>query len=140
MENRTAFTIPLSDAAVMILRRKAIEQGISLTAANAPENHDRFVFTNEVGGPLREFDRMMEKIGYGAYDAHGFRTSYRMWAAEHLMVGKYGHEIVEQVLAHKIRDEAEAAYARAQAFGPRRELMEAWATACGAVATLNVVA
>ena len=117
MKGRMAFTIPLSGAAVLILRRQALERGISLSTANAPENRDKLIFTNEVGGALREFDRMMGKIGYGAYHAHGFRASYRTWAAEKLKVAEYGHEIVEQVLAHKIRDEAEAAYARCRSAG-----------------------
>jgi hypothetical protein len=68
----------------------------------------------------------MPKLGYAAYTPHGFRATYRTWATEIFKVRDYGHEIVEQVLAHKIRDKAEAAYARAEALVPRRKLMDEW--------------
>jgi integrase len=133
------FRIPLSGAAVTLLRRQAIAQGLSLSTAGTGSSRGALVFPNEVGKRLREFDRIMEQIGYGQYTPHGFRASYRTWAAETLKVRDYSHEIVEQVLAHKISDATEAAYARAETLRLRRALMEEWAMACGAVATLNVV-
>ena len=55
---------------------------------------------------------------------HGFRFSFRSWAAE---VAKARHEVAEAALAHKIRDKTEAAYLRAAYLDERRELMVAWA-------------
>ena len=133
------FRIPLSDAAVTLLRRQAIAQGLSLSTAGRGDKRGALVFPNEVGKRLREFNRIMEQVGCGDFTTHGFRTSYRTWAAETFQVATFSREIVEQVLAHKIDDATEAAYARAQSLGPRRELMERWANLCGAAATLSVV-
>jgi integrase len=59
---------------------------------------------------------------------HGFRSSFRDWAAEQTDVPR---EVVEACLAHAIGDEAELAYKRTDFLEKRRELMEAWARYCG---------
>jgi integrase len=38
---------------------------------------------------------------------HGFRSSFRDWAAE---IAYFPSEVIEHVLAHKLKDRAEAAY------------------------------
>jgi integrase len=58
------------------------------------------------------------------FTVHGFRSSFRDWAAE--MTG-FPAEVVEMALAHAIRNKAEAAYRRGALLAKRRELMEAWA-------------
>jgi len=59
---------------------------------------------------------------------HGFRSSFRDWAAEQTDVPR---EVVEACLAHAIGDEAELAYKRTDFLEKRRALMEAWAAFCG---------
>lgn len=54
---------------------------------------------------------------------HGFRTSFRMWCGD----TGVAREVAEAALAHTIRNPVEAAYARGDLFGRRREVMEAWA-------------
>lgn len=56
--------------------------------------------------------------------AHGFRSSFRDWAAEET---NYPHDVVEMALAHVIENKVEAAYRRGDLFAKRRELMAAWA-------------
>ena len=56
--------------------------------------------------------------------AHGFRSSFRDWAAERTNTSR---EVCEAALAHTIANQAEAAYARSDLFEKRRELMERWA-------------
>jgi integrase len=58
---------------------------------------------------------------------HGFRSSFRDWAAEQT---SFAHEVCEMALAHVIGNKAEAAYRRGDLFEKRRKLMEAWAAYC----------
>jgi integrase len=59
--------------------------------------------------------------------AHGFRSSFRDWAAE---CTNYPSEVVEMALAHTINSKVEAAYRRGDLFEKRRSLMSDWATFC----------
>ncbi len=58
---------------------------------------------------------------------HGFRSTFRDWAAE---CTNFPREVVEMALAHAIGDKVEAAYRRGDPFEKRRELMTAWARHC----------
>jgi integrase len=58
------------------------------------------------------------------FTVHGFRSSFRDWAAEET---DHPNEVVEMALAHAIRNKAEAAYRRGTLIEKRRQLMEAWA-------------
>jgi len=60
--------------------------------------------------------------------AHGFRSSFRDWAAEETSFPNF---VVEKALAHTIDNKVEAAYRRGDLLKKRRELMEAWASYCG---------
>ena len=55
---------------------------------------------------------------------HGFRSSFRDWAAEET---DHPREVVEAALAHTVRSPVEAAYARSDLFERRRRLMDDWA-------------
>jgi integrase len=56
---------------------------------------------------------------------HGFRSSFRDWAAE---TTHFPNEMVEMALAHAVGSKVEAAYRRGDMFEKRRRLMAAWAT------------
>jgi hypothetical protein len=56
---------------------------------------------------------------------HGFRSSFRDWAAEET---PFAREIAEAALAHVVGDATERAYRRGDALERRRELMQAWGT------------
>ncbi|WP_108398907.1 tyrosine-type recombinase/integrase [Devosia submarina] len=58
---------------------------------------------------------------------HGFRSSFRDWAAEQT---SYPNEVAEMALAHTIKNAAEAAYRRGDLLEKRRELMNDWARFC----------
>lgn len=60
--------------------------------------------------------------------AHGFRSSFRDWAAEETAFPNF---VVEKALAHTIDNKVEAAYRRGDLLKKRRELMQAWADYCG---------
>lgn len=55
---------------------------------------------------------------------HGFRSTFRDWAGE---TTHHPREVIEHALAHRLKDKAEAAYARGSLFQKRRALMEDWA-------------
>ena len=61
--------------------------------------------------------------------AHGFRSTFRDWAAE---TTAYPSEVVEMALAHAVGDKVEAAYRRGDLFEKRRALMEDWGAFCTA--------
>jgi len=59
--------------------------------------------------------------------AHGFRSSFRDWAAEFTA---FPNHVCEQALAHSIGDRVEAAYRRGDLFKKRGKLMDAWGSFC----------
>lgn len=58
---------------------------------------------------------------------HGFRSSFRDWAAEETVVPR---EIAEAALAHTLENKVEAAYRRTDFLAKRRDLMKTWADFC----------
>jgi integrase len=60
-------------------------------------------------------------------DVHGFRSTFRDWAAEEMA---YPNEVVEMALAHTIKGQVEAAYRRGDLLDKRRPLMRDWAQYC----------
>jgi integrase len=59
---------------------------------------------------------------------HGFRSTFRDWAAE---ATAYQNHVVEMALAHSVGNAVEAAYRRGDLFDKRRDLMTAWGAYCG---------
>jgi integrase len=59
---------------------------------------------------------------------HGFRSSFRDWAAEST---GFAREIAEASLAHTIGNAVERSYRRGDFFAKRAKLMEAWSSYCG---------
>lgn len=54
---------------------------------------------------------------------HGFRSTFRMWAAE---ASGYSRDVAEFALAHKLPDAVEAAYQRSTLFTKRTGMMQEW--------------
>ena len=66
---------------------------------------------------------VLRRMGLGNVTVHGFRSSFRDWAGE---TTAFPREVIEAALAHRLKDKAEAAYARGDLFDKRRDLMQAW--------------
>ena len=110
--------IPLSKRAVAIL--------MSIQSNRNPEE---FVFSGwKAGTGLSDGSllALMKKIAFGPYTPHGFRSTFRDWAAEEAY--EFSNETVELALAHTIKNKAEAAYRRGDQLERRRELMSKWAS------------
>ena len=82
------------------------------------------------GRPLSDMTlgAVLKRMGRGDLTVHGFRSTFRDWAAE---ATSFSREVCEQELAHTLANKVEAAYRRGDLFEKRRELMEAWASYCG---------
>lgn len=71
--------------------------------------------------------QLLERMGYGHITVHGFRSTFKDWAAEKTDTP---NEVSEAVLAHVIADKTEAAYRRGSLIEKRRALMEMWGAYC----------
>jgi integrase len=121
-------TVPLSQPAIeILLRQKHGEK-------------DEYIFSIKRDRPLSDMTlaavikRMHKKLiqqglaGYTDPDGrpaspHGFRSSFRMWAAE---TATYQRDVAEFALAHKLPDAIEAAYQRSTLFAKRKKMMTDW--------------
>ncbi|WP_260598841.1 tyrosine-type recombinase/integrase [Sphingomonas endolithica] len=116
MKNGEPHTVTLSTAAVALLRQ--------LQSADARKS-EAFVFPSTRGTMIS--DMTLSKVlkdDKQPFTPHGFRSSFRDWAAERM------HEIPEAVaeaaLAHVVPDKVIRAYKRTTFLEMRRTLLEAW--------------
>ena len=79
------------------------------------------VFPMRSGRPIAAstLPKMLRQHGIAAV-AHGFRSSFRDWAAEET---DHPREVIEAALAHVVQNKVKAAYARSDLFERRRRLM-----------------
>lgn len=118
MKESREHRVPLSHAAVVILKR--------LSDARINE----YVFPNMSGrGYISEaaIRNLMTRMRVEGPTIHGFRSSFRDWAAEDT---QFSWDVAEQALAHAVGDQTERAYRRGDAIEKRRALMQAWASFC----------
>ena len=106
--------VPLSDRALAVLdeARRELSRAGDLVF---PSQKARMQGHHPMG-------RMMRRLEIGAVP-HGFRSSFRDWAAE---CTEAPREVCELALAHVNTDRVEAAYRRSDLFERRRELMQSW--------------
>ena len=112
MKNGREHRVPLSDRALEVLG-----EALELAA-------DDLVFPSPTGRVLPQ--KALSELMRALRDAvpHGFRSSFRDWAAE---CSDAPREVCELALAHVNGDRVEAAYRRSDLFDRRRALMADWA-------------
>ena len=76
------------------------------------------------------------EVDKAAATVHGFRSSFRDWAAEQTV---FPREIIEMALGHKVVGEVEGAYWRSDVLERRRQLMTAWDRYCSTAPDERVV-
>jgi integrase len=110
--------IPLSEQGLAVLRRAA-----------AGEVNDVVFCGQKPGRPLSNMAllMMLRRMGRDDITAHGFRSTFRDWAAERTTAPR---EVVEAALAHTVANKVEAAYRRSDLFEKRRALMQQWGSFC----------
>jgi integrase len=69
----------------------------------------------------------LRRMGRDDLTVHGFRSTFRDWAAERT---HYQNHVVEMALAHVVGDKVESAYLRSDMFAKRRRLADEWAKYC----------
>ena len=104
------------------LCRRALE---ILEEARALSRNSPLVFPSRGGKPIGNtaMSELLRELNVAAVP-HGYRPSFRDWAAEET---DHPHEVAEPALAHKVRNQIEAAYRRSDLFERRRRLMDDWA-------------
>ncbi|MGI9520737.1 MAG: tyrosine-type recombinase/integrase, partial [Hyphomicrobiaceae bacterium] len=107
--------VPLTGRAMQVLGEPAPKEALVFPSQN---DTDRPLSDMALTAVLRKMDR--EDI-----TVHGFRSTFRDWAGE---TTAFPREVIEAALAHRLKDKAEAAYARGDLFDKRRQLMQAWAS------------
>jgi integrase len=70
---------------------------------------------------------LLERMGRDNITVHGFRSTFKDWAAE---CTAFPNHVSEKALGHVVADKVEAAYRRGDLFEKRRQLMAAWAKFC----------
>ena len=114
MKTAREHRVPLCGRALEIL-----EAARKLAGGESP-----VVFVSDRGRQLatKRLNRLLGKHGIAAVP-HGFRSSFRDWAAEKT---DHPREVVEAALAHVVKNKVEAAYMRTDLFERRRRLMADW--------------
>ncbi len=113
MKARRPHAVPLCDGALNILDR-ARKSSVS-----------DYVFPG-YRGPLSNmaFLAILKRMKRQDITPHGFRSTFRDWAAE---TTSHPSDVVEMALAHTVGNKVEAAYRRGDLFEKRRTLMNDWA-------------
>ena len=115
MKSNRKHRVPLCGRALEILKAvQALDEGAG-----------PLVFTRGQGKPLndKELRWLVREQGIAAVP-HGFRSSFRDWAAEQT---DHPREVIEAALAHVVQNRVEAAYARSDLFERRGVLLDDWA-------------
>ncbi len=110
--------VPLPDRAVAIIEDMATDK------------RGKFIFPGmKRDKPLSNMALLLllRRMERGDLTAHGFRSTFRTWAAERT---NFAREIAEVALAHDVGDETERAYQRGDLLDKRRRMMTAWAAFC----------
>jgi integrase len=121
MKARRGHSVPLSPAALSVIEAmREIRQSEFIfpgTRAKRPLSNMAFLM-------------LLRRMGHENQTSHGFRSSFRDWAAERTA---RPNEVAEMALAHVVGDKVEAAYRRGDLLEKRRALMAAWGEFCAVV-------
>jgi integrase len=116
MKMRAEHDIPLTDRMMGILKALPRETSAS----------DGFVFIGtKAGRPMAKntLSKLLTKTMGKDCTVHGFRASFRTWAAEST---SYPRDVIESALAHTVGNAVERAYQRSKLMEKRRPLMDQW--------------
>lgn len=118
MKGGAEHRVPLSRPALAVLEQaRALRDGSDLV----------FPSPARIGRPLSDMTltKVLRDTGLASRaTVHGFRSSFRDWAAE---CTDAPHAVMEISLAHVVGNSVEQAYARSDLLAKRRRLMDQWA-------------
>ena len=120
------WTVPAERMKAGIEHRVALSSGALAVLDKAREYVDAtgLIFPSPRGKALSDgtLTKLMHENGIDAV-VHGFRSSFRDWCGESGVT----REVAEAALAHVVKNQVEAAYARSDLLERRREVMQSWA-------------
>jgi integrase len=137
MKAKREHQVPLSDAALALLKSipKNDEDDVVFAGTKCQPLSDM-----SLTGVIRRMNGDEKPVWTDAngdgITVHGFRSTFRMWAAE---TTNYPREVAEHALAHQLPDAVERAYQRGSQFAKRAALMSEWAVYCSTVPTEAVI-
>jgi integrase len=113
--------VPLSTAALSVLTNLARVEDETLLFPSAKKHT-----------PISDMTltAVLRRMGRKEITVHGFRSTFRDWAAE---ATNYPSDMAEMALAHAIGDKVEAAYRRGDMLLKRFRMMNEWATYCATI-------
>jgi len=129
---RGVWTVPAQRMKMRMEHRvPLVGRTLTILEAMAAIQQSDYVFPGRRRRPLGQSAMLyrLRQAGDASVTVHGFRSSFRDWAAE---ATAFPREVCELALAHAKQDAAERAYWRGDLFEKRRKLMEAWAAYCEA--------
>jgi hypothetical protein len=118
MKSRWVHRVPLSEAIALL---RFMEQHRTSSDYVFPG----FKHGKPLSQPLMQL--RVKDLGQAEITIHGFRSTFRDWAAERT---DFPREVIEFSLSHKLGDRTEEAYLRTDMFAKRAKLMQAWADYC----------
>ena len=109
--------VPLSKRALAVIEQMPVVDDCAL------------IFPGFRNRPLSDMSlsAVLKRMSVNNATVHGFRSTFRDWAAEHT---HHHPEVVEMALAHAVGNKVEAAYRRGDMLAKREALMEDWAKWC----------
>ena len=130
MKTGTEHRVPLSGAAMAVLERVRPLCDESDLVFPSPIRRGRPLSNMAMTKVLRDTGLADRAV------VHGFRTSFRTWAAERTSVP---HAVCEMALAHQVGSAVERSYARSDLFEKRRGLMDLWGAFVTGASSAKVV-
>src|SRR5262249_39060477 len=131
--DRAVWTIPATRMKAGREHRVPLsERALKIANAMREGRNGEFVFPGRKSGkPLSgmALEMVLRRIKIDV-TVHGFRATFRDWAAERT---NFPNDVCKAALAHV------AACRRGDLFDQRRELMEAWASYCGALVKMGLI-
>ncbi|WP_343618685.1 integrase arm-type DNA-binding domain-containing protein [Ralstonia sp.] len=114
MKGQREHRVPLSAQAMTVLKQMGQDRTSIYVFPGAKD-----------GKPLSNMAMLalLKRMGRADLTCHGFRSTFRDWAAERT---NFAREVAEAALAHIVGDKVEAAYRRGDLFEKRRQLMAHW--------------
>ena len=118
MKERVAHTVTLNTGAIKLLEQIRSELGFE------PQPTD-LVVPSPTGKKLSDgtFNKVLRDAGL-SHDTHGFRSSFRDWAAEN--VPEIPDSVAEAAISHVVPDRVVRAYKRTTFIEMRRTLLQKW--------------
>jgi integrase len=123
--DKALWTIPASRMKMRVEHRVPLSPAALAIARNAGAADREYIFENEFGSRLEKgiFFELLRSMNRDDLTTHGFRSTFRDWAAA---CTDHPNHVVEMALAHTV-GKVEGAYRRDPMIEKRRLLMNDWA-------------